>query len=61
MGTVLYQIAARLGTIVLRKSPFGQHALTHVTLLGLTLPLSLTKGEASQARMQPIFTYRGAN
>jgi hypothetical protein len=35
--------------------------LTHVTLLGLTLPLSLTKGEASQARMQPIFTYRGAN
>src|SRR6266516_3537337 len=27
MGTVLYQIAARLGTIVLRKSPFGQHAL----------------------------------
>jgi len=31
--------------------------LTHVTLLGLTLPLSLTKGEASQARMQPIFTY----
>jgi hypothetical protein len=27
MGTVLYQSAARLGTIVLRKSPFGQHAL----------------------------------
>jgi hypothetical protein len=37
--------------------------LTHVTLLGLTLPLplSLTKGEASQARMQPIFSYRSAN
>jgi hypothetical protein len=35
--------------------------LTHVTLLGLTLPLSLTKGEASQASMQPIFTYQGAN
>jgi hypothetical protein len=32
---------------------------THVTLLGLTLPLP--KGEASQARMQPNFTYRSAN
>jgi hypothetical protein len=41
----------------------GQHALTHVTLLGLTLtlPLSLTNGEASQARMQRIFSYRSAN
>ena len=37
--------------------------LTHVTLLGLTLtlPLSLRKGEAFQARMRPIFTYRSAN
>jgi hypothetical protein len=35
--------------------------LTHVTLLGLTLTLPLTEGEASQARMQPIFTYRSAN
>ncbi len=37
--------------------------LAHVTLLGLTLtlPLSLTNGEASQARMQPNFTYRSAN
>jgi hypothetical protein len=35
--------------------------LTHVTLLGLTLTLSLTESEASQARMQPIFTYRSAN